>query len=83
MPATPCCAIQRDLIPDDLYPFFRDVYDHVLRLLDSVGDAARSVEQHAGRYLSSVANRTNQVMKVLTVLSTIALPGLVITASTA
>ena len=30
-------------------------------------------------YLSSVANRTNQVMKVLTVLSTIALPALVIT----
>jgi len=29
-------------------------------------------------YLSSVANRTNQVMKVLTVLSTIALPALVI-----
>ena len=30
-------------------------------------------------YLSSVANRTNQVMKVLTVLSTIVLPALVIT----
>jgi magnesium transporter len=29
-------------------------------------------------YLSSVANRTNQVMKVLTVLSTVALPALVI-----
>jgi len=29
-------------------------------------------------YLSSVANRTNQVMKVLTVLSTIALPALVV-----
>ena len=29
-------------------------------------------------YLSSVANRTNQVMKVLTVLGTIALPALVI-----
>ena len=29
-------------------------------------------------YLSSVANRTNQVMKVLTVLSTIALPALII-----
>ena len=29
-------------------------------------------------YLSSVANRTNQVMKVLTVLGTVALPALVI-----
>jgi magnesium transporter len=29
-------------------------------------------------YLSSVANRTNQVMKVLTVLSTVAIPAIVI-----
>jgi magnesium transporter len=68
-----------DLIPDDLYPFFRDVYDHVLRLLDSVETLRDLLNNTLDVYLSSVANRTNQVMKVLTVLSTIALPGLVIT----
>ena len=68
-----------DLIPDDLYPFFRDVYDHVLRLLDSVETLRDLLNNTLDVYLSSVANRTNQVMKVLTVLSTIALPALVIT----
>ena len=70
---------QTDLIPDELYPFFRDVHDHVLRLLDSVETLRDLLNNTLDVYLSSVANRTNQVMKVLTVLSTIALPGLVIT----
>jgi magnesium transporter len=77
-----CNSMQRDptdLIPDELYPFFRDVYDHVLRLLDSVETLRDLLNNTLDVYLSSVANRTNQVMKVLTVLSTIALPGLVIT----
>ena len=77
-----CTSMQRDptdLIPDELYPFFRDVHDHVLRLLDSVEMLRDLLNNTLDVYLSSVANRTNQVMKVLTVLSTIALPGLVIT----
>ncbi len=77
-----CSSMQRDptdLIPDELYPFFRDVHDHVLRLLDSVEMLRDLLNNTLDVYLSSVANRTNQVMKVLTVLSTIALPGLVIT----
>jgi magnesium transporter len=68
-----------DLISDDLYPFFRDVHDHVLRLLDSVEMLRDLLNNTLDVYLSSVANQTNQVVKVLTVLSTIALPGLVIT----
>jgi magnesium transporter len=77
-----CSSMQRDptdLIPDELYPFFRDVHDHVLRLLDSVEMLRDLLNNTLDVYLSSVANRTNQVMKVLTVLSTIALPALVLT----
>jgi magnesium transporter len=77
-----CNSMLRDpteLIPSDLYPFFRDIHDHVLRLLDSVETLRDLLNNTLDVYLSSVANRTNQVMKVLTVLSTIALPGLVIT----
>ena len=70
---------QTDLIPDELYPFFRDIHDHVLRLLDSVETLRDLLNNTLDVYLSSVANRTNQVMKVLTVLSTIVLPALVIT----
>ncbi|MBB6147035.1 magnesium transporter [Silvibacterium bohemicum] len=72
--------LQRDseLIDRELYPFFRDIYDHLLRLADSVETLRDLLNNTLDVYLSSVANRTNQVMKVLTVLSTIALPALVI-----
>ena len=74
-------SLQRDfgsIIEPALYPFFRDVYDHVLRLVDSVDTLRELLNNTLDVYLSSVANQTNQVMKVLTVVSTVALPALVI-----
>src|SRR5207248_10659462 len=65
-------------IARDLWPFLRDVYDHVARNLDAVEMQRDLLNGALDVYLSSVANRTNQVMKVLTVLGTIALPALVI-----
>ena len=62
----------------DLAPFFRDVYDHVARHLDTVEIMRDLLTGALDVYLSSVANRTNLVMKVLTVLGTVALPSLVI-----
>jgi magnesium transporter len=76
-----CMSLQREsgsILQPELYPFFRDVYDHALRLLDSVETLRDLLNNTFDVYLSSVANRTNQVVKVLTVLSTIALPALVI-----
>jgi magnesium transporter len=76
-----CMSLQREsgsILNPELYPFFRDVYDHSLRLLDMVETLRDLLNNTFDVYLSSVANRTNQVMKVLTVLSTIALPALVI-----
>ena len=62
----------------ELAPYFRDIYDHVARNLDMVEVMRDLLNGTLDVYLSSVANRTNQVMKVLTVLSTIALPALVV-----
>jgi magnesium transporter len=73
--------LQRDsgnLVDTNLYPFFRDVYDHLLRLADTIETLRDLMNNTLDVYLSSVANRTNQVMKVLTVLSTIALPAVAI-----
>jgi len=61
-----------------LWPFLRDVYDHVARNLDTVEMLRDLLNGALDVYLSSVANRTNQVMKVLTILGTIALPALVV-----
>ena len=69
--------LQRDpqsIIDAEHQPFVRDIYDHVVRLLDSVETQRDLVNNALDIYLSSVANRTNEVMKVLTVLGTIALP---------
>ena len=57
-----------------LDPYFRDVYDHLSRHIESVELARDLLTGALDIYLSSVANRTNQTMKVLTLLSTFALP---------
>jgi magnesium transporter len=67
------------IIRQDLAPFFRDVYDHLIRNLDLIEIHRDLLNGATELYLSSVANRTNQVMKVLTVFGTIATPALVIT----
>lgn len=69
---------EHNLIQADLTPFLRDVYDHVARNLDLVETQRDLLTGTMDVYLSSVANRTNEVMKVLTVLGTIALPALVV-----
>ena len=65
-------------LPAELIPYFRDIYDHLARNIDTVEMLRDLLNGSLDIYLSSVANRTNQVMKVLTILSTIALPALVI-----
>lgn len=73
--------LQRDpgsIIDAEHQPYIRDIYDHVARLLDSVETQRDLLNNTLDIYLSSVANRTNEVMKVLTILGTIALPALAI-----
>lgn len=67
-----------NLINQDLTPFLRDVHDHLISNLDLVETQRDLLSGTLDVYLSSLANRTNEVMKVLTVLSTIALPSIVI-----
>jgi magnesium transporter len=69
---------ENKLMARDLWPFLRDIYDHVARNLDAIEMQRDLLTGSLDIYLSSVANRTNQVMKVLTVLGTVALPSLVI-----
>ena len=73
--------LQRDpdtIIDAERQPYVRDTYDHVARLLDSVETQRDLLNNTLDIHLSSVSNRTNEVMKVLTVLGTIAIPVLAI-----
>jgi magnesium transporter len=58
----------------DLRPFFRDVYDHVLRLLDQMETNRDVLSSLLESYLSQVSNRLSTVMKRLTALAMIGLP---------
>lgn len=70
---------EQGLLGDDLDPYFRDVYDHVTRTVELIETYRDLLTGSLDIYLSAVANRTNQVMKVLTVWGTVALPLLIVT----
>jgi magnesium transporter len=54
--------------------YFRDVYDHLVRLYD-INEALRDLIGGAlDTYLSVSANRTNEIMKVLTVVTVALMP---------
>ena len=70
---------EKGIIGDDLDVYFRDVYDHLIRTVDLIESYRDLLTGAMDIYLSAVANRTNEVMKILTVWGTIALPLVIIT----
>jgi magnesium transporter len=54
--------------------YFRDIFDHLVRLSESIEANRDLLGNSVDAYLSSVSNRTNEVMKYLTVLSAVFLP---------
>ncbi len=61
------------MVPEDR-AYFMDVYDRILRLFDFADNLHELLSNAMESYLSSISNRLNEVMKVLTVISTIFLP---------
>ena len=72
-------AIHHPKINDEMAYRFRDVYDNLVRLSDEATMFQDRVTGILEAHLSSISNRLNQVMKVLTVMSTIFLPLTVLT----
>jgi magnesium transporter len=54
--------------------YFRDVYDHQFRISETIDVERDMMASTMEAYLSVIANRTNETMRVLTVFSTIMLP---------
>ena len=67
------------LIQPSWQPYFRDVLDHLTSLVEASETLRDSVGIAVDVYLNSVNNRLNEVMKVLTVISSIMLPLTLIT----
>jgi magnesium transporter len=54
--------------------YFRDVYDHMFRISETIDVDRDQMTGTMDAYLSVVANRTNDIMKVLTIFSAVMLP---------
>jgi len=65
---------ESDLIQATTGIFLRDVYDHTIQVIDNVETFRDMLSGMLETYLSSVSNRMNEVMKVLTIIATIFIP---------
>ncbi len=65
---------ESDLIKPETQVFLRDCYDHTVQVIDMVETYRELAASMLDVYLSSVSNRMNEVMKVLTIISTIFIP---------
>ena len=61
-------------INEHLLPFYRDVYDHLQRVSDLAENYRDLMSSLMDTYLSVISNKTNDVMKTLTIFSAIMLP---------
>lgn len=62
------------LIKESTRLFLRDVYDHTIQVIETVEVLRDMVSGLLDIYLSSVSNKMNEVMKVLTIIATIFIP---------
>ena len=62
------------LIKDTTEMYLKDVYDHTVQVKDTIESYRDILSGMMDIYLSSVSNRLNEVMKVLTIIATIFIP---------
>lgn len=62
------------LVRDTTEIYLRDVYDHTIQVIDTTESFRDMVSGMLDIYLSSISNRMNEVMKVLTIIATIFIP---------
>jgi magnesium transporter len=65
---------QHPLLREDTRLYLRDAYDHTIQLVELVESHREIASGLLDVYLSSVSNRMNEVMKVLTIIATIFIP---------
>ena len=66
------------LLTPDTQVYFRDIYDHVLRINDSLEAFRELLSNTLDSYLTQVSNRLGSVTKALSVIATISVPFVVV-----
>ena len=62
------------LIKETTGIYLKDVYDHTIQIIDTVETSRDMISGILDVYLSSISNKMNEVMKVLTIIATIFIP---------
>ncbi len=62
------------VISNEVKIFLRDVYDHVVQVIDTIEANREMVYSLYDMYMSTLSNKMNEVMKVLTIIATIFIP---------
>jgi magnesium transporter len=65
---------ESELITEPTSVYLRDVYDHTIQIIDTIESFRDMVSGMVDLYLSSLSNKMNSVMKVLTIIATIFIP---------
>ena len=66
--------LPEEIMPETLKIFYRDAYDHAIQALDLAESYRDNISSLTDLYMSDQSNRMNEVMKVLTIISTIFIP---------
>ena len=62
------------LLKKSIRPYLRDVYEHTIQVIDNVETLRDGLSGVLDIYMTTVSNRMNEVMKVLTIIATIFIP---------
>jgi magnesium transporter len=65
---------ESDMIHIEIVPFLRDLYDHIIHVIDTVEIFREMITSVMDLYLSMLSTRMNDVMKILTIIATIFIP---------
>lgn len=65
---------ENEFIEERTRIYLRDVYDHTIQVIDTIESYRDMVVSMLDTYLSSTSNKLNEVMKVLTIISTLFIP---------
>ena len=63
-----------DRIETDTRPYLRDVYEHTIQIVEILESYREMASGLTDLYMSTISNRTNEIMKVLTIIATVFIP---------
>ena len=65
---------ESDFINETTSIFFMDVYDHIIQIIDTIESFRDILSGMLDLYLSTISNKMNEVMKMLTIIATLFIP---------